>query len=508
MDANRGIVETQLENVRYFTHRDYPPDGNTRTILEKMARVEGVVKPVVALPDLHYKYSYHTPTGVVVLTRDRIIPKFVNANCGMSFVKTPFFADEVDDKKLDTLFDHLRKNITISTRMEPVISRDDLEEIVMKGAEWTFEKFGLDGRDLANFENEGSLFKYDTRSAEKIMSYVPRACRDVGLLSLGVLGYGNHFIELQAVDSVLNGEIAEKFGISENQLCFMIHSDSRAFGQSLIDHYSKKTKRLLGLQQAYKKIHYMALASQRVPRPVKRAFDRLNFYLNRFKSTAYWKMDALNRKADIDFKTMGAGTEEAEGYLASTYAAINFGYANRAYMASVIRDAFNRAFGREDTQVNILHDGNHDALQQERIGGEIYYVHRNGANRALPPECFPDHPVFSRTGQPVLLPSSLGRPSFLCAAAKGCPASYFSTCHGVGRVIDRGEAREKFSADEVFDEARSASMKIYDYGKGKAQEEAPRAFKDVNKVLETLAENEIAEPVARLRPLAVLKGWR
>ncbi|MFA6635560.1 MAG: RtcB family protein [Candidatus Omnitrophota bacterium] len=497
-----------MENVRYFLSDEHKVDPNTSAILEQMAMVTGVVRPIVALPDLHFKYSYHTPTGVAVLSKSTIIPKFVNANCGMTFITTPFFKDDIDEEKLDGVFNYLRKKISVSTRLEPVISKRDLEDIVTKGAEWTFLREGLDPEDLKNFENEGDLFKGSGKSNDEIMSYVPQVCRDVGLLSLGVLGYGNHFIEMQVVNRIADKETAGLFGISEKQVCFMIHSDSRAFGQALIDFYSEKSKKLLGLQQAYKKIHYSVLASEKIPLFAKKGFDRLNFHLNRMKSTVYWKADKFTRKEKSEFGFFEAGSKEAEAYLMSTYCAINYGYANRAYLASLIRDALKEGLNEKDAEIHILHDGNHDSLQKENIDGEEYFAHRNGAARAMPASYYPNHPVFSKTGQPVLLPSSLGRPSFLCAAKKGCRESYYSTCHGAGRSMDRGEAREKFDAESMFSELEAANMKVYDYGKGKAQEESPGSFKNAEHVLKAMSDNDIAQPVAKMKPVAALKGWR
>jgi tRNA-splicing ligase RtcB (3'-phosphate/5'-hydroxy nucleic acid ligase) len=497
-----------IEKVRFITHPDYPIDENTRKILDLMADTEGVLNPVVALPDVHFKYSYHTPTGVVVLAKDRIIPKFVNANCGMSFIVTPFFEDEINEKMLDAVFIYLRDRITVTTRTSPVISQDELKGIVRDGALWSVKKFGMDPNDLANFENNGSLLKDDPRDIEDILSFIPGTCRDVGLFSLGVLGFGNHFIEMQKIDDLVNSDIAARFGIKKGQICFMIHSDSRAFGQSIFDFYSKKAKKLMGLQQLYKRWHYRAVSSSSTPEALKKGLEALNRSLNRLKSVAYWKLDKRSKKKSADFKSIEAASPEGVAYETSTYCAINFGYANRAYMASLIRDALNNASGKSKGGFHVLFDGNHDALQKEKIDGASYYVHRNGANRALPPKYFPGHPIFSRTGQPVLLPSALGVHSFLCAATKGCKDAYYSTCHGTGRLIDRGEARQAFRVDEVLKEVKGKGVKVYDYGRGYTAEEAPAAFKNVDKVLETIIKHDIAEPVARMKPLAALKGWR
>ncbi len=496
------------QRVRLITHDSYPPDARTKRALSGMADVEGVVKPIVALPDIHFKHSYHTPTGVVVMTRDRIIPKFVNANCGMSFIKTPFFERDINNDTLDTIFNHLRNNIAVSARSAPIISSSDLKDIVRRGAEWSIEKYGLSPDDLGSFENNGSLLKDDTRSIDEIMSYIPQACQQMGLLSWGVLGYGNHFVELHVVEEIVNAEIAQQFNISKGQICFMIHGDSRAFGQSIFDFYSGKAKKLFGLQQVYKKLHYKIFSSPHSSPIMKSVLDKLNYYLNRAKSTVYWKMDGWKKNGRASFGGFDAQSEEGVAYLTSTYSAIDYGYANRAYMASIIRDSLKHAFKDDSAEVNILYDGNHDALQKEVVDGVEFYAHRNGASRALPAGYFKDHPVFSQTGQPILLPSSLGSPSFLCAVTKGCKDSYYSSCHGTGRIVDRGQARQLFTAKDIFEDMKSKNVRIYDYGKGNASEEAPGAFKDVEKILESVIKHGIAEPVARLKPLASLKGWR
>jgi tRNA-splicing ligase RtcB len=234
----------------------------------------------------------------------------------------------------------------------------------------------------------------------------------------------------------------------------------------------------------------------------------INKALNRAKSTVYWKADRWNKKENFSYEGIKADSAQGDAYLTSTYCAINFGYANRAYMAALIKRALEKAMRKSRASLNILCDGNHDALQKENIDGKEYYVHRNGACRAYPAHYFKDHPVFSKTGQPVLLPSALGRHSFLCAAKKGCAESYYSTCHGTGRIIDRGMARKVFNAGAVLDEVNKENVRIYDYGKGCISEESPEAFKDVDKILDVIRKNNIAHPVARLRPLADLKGWR
>lgn len=497
------------EGVRLIINENYPLDERTAQALAFMSEAEGVVKPIVALPDVHYKFSYHTPTGVVALTKKSIIPKFVNANCGMSFISTGITEDELEEETIDGIFHYLRDNIAVTTRKAPIIPLSEAKKIIKTGAEWVFKENGnLDPDDLLNFENQGSLFKNDPRPLDDILSCIPGYCLNIAPFSLGVLGYGNHFIELQVVDEIINAELAVKLGVFPKQVCLMVHSDSRAFGQSIFDFYSEKSKKIFGLQQVYKELHYRLFSSPLFPRVTRRFLETINKSLNRAKSVVYWKMEKQLDRASPNFEVIPAESEEGIAYLTATYCAINFGYANRAYLASLAEKALALALGHKATKLRILLDVNHDCLQKEMIEGSEFYVHRNGAVKALPPRYFPGHPIFSQTGQPVILPSCLGMPSFLCAAAKGCPESYFSSSHGTGRLIDRGEARKTFDSQNLFTELKSRKMKIYDYGKGYSSEEAPGAFKDVNRILETIIKHDIAKPVARLKPLAALKGWR
>jgi RNA-splicing ligase RtcB len=259
----------------------------------------------------------------------------------------------------------------------------------------------------------------------------------------------------------------------------MLHGDSRAFGRSISDFYSKKAKKLFGLQQIYKKFHYGIMASEKIPDRVKTVFEKFNYKVNRFKSGLIWKMNIQKANRKYSFPSISKGTEEEKAFKLSAYAAQNFGYANRASMIAVIRDAMKKAFNGDNSDLRILYDGNHDCLQEERVDGVTYLAHRNGASRAGSSREYREHPVFSRTGQPVLLPSSMGNPSFLMAAYDGSKGSFYSAPHGAGRIIDRGEAREKFGKNDVIALVESRGVRVYDYGKGNVSEESPDAVSPV-----------------------------
>jgi len=499
------MADLKTEPINFFTLENEHLDGAILGLLHTIAHTEGVIPPVIVLPDIHQKKSYHIPTGVVIASQDKIFPKFLNPNCGMSFVTTGFTEKDFLPSRIDFVFNILRKFVSADVKDNPVISFGDLKEIIMKGAEWSFSQFALNPRELSNIENNGSVFKKkDSLSIERILEFIPSQCQTMGLLSMGVLGRGNHFVEMQVVEEIINSHIAEKFGIFEKQVCFMIHSDSREFGRSIFDFYSHKAKKIFGLQQIYKKMYYAFLSGTRIPQPVKKLLVSANRFANKIKWSLYENFNIVSREEN--FASIEVDSPEGEAYLYSNYAALNYGYANRIFIAGSIKRALQETFGGS-ADIFLLYDGNHDSLQEEEIDGITYFVHRNGAQRALPPAYFSHHPIFMHTGQPVFLPSSPGNFSYLCAANKGCRKSFYSAPHGTGRIYDRGKARSIFTNAQMEEEMRRRKVRVYDYGNGNKMEEHPASFKDVHSVIEILRKYDIAEPVVKLRPLAVLKGW-
>ncbi len=488
--------------IRMFTNEKTKADEKTIGILKEMSKIKGIEEAIVALPDLHYKASYHTPTGVVVATKKIIIPAFINPNCGMSLILLPVSCSEIDKKKMDMVFAHLQKNISADIKTEPTLSVGDLKKIIKLGAKFSFEKYSLDFKDLKNFEYGGNMLK--EKDFKDVWGSIPKESIDAGLRSFGALGYGNHFLELQKISKIINPQIAGIFGIKKGQLCAMLHSDSRAFGRSIHDFYSKKAKKLFGLHRAYKMLHYKLSSSRIVPGKAKKILEKLNAIARKLNNAAYSKADIL-RKASR-FETINADSEEGKKYANAVQAATNFAFANRAYMVYLVQEAFSKVLGRK-IKARILHDGNHDSLQQEEIDGKVLWMHRNGAAMARPQSYYAKTRLFSKTGQPVIIPSSMGNVSFLCSAKKGCRKAFYSAPHGTGRLIDRPEARKMFTNSLVREEVRKMKVKIYDYDSGNIKEESPSAFKDINEVIKVVKKYKMAEPVAIMKPIGVLKGW-
>jgi tRNA-splicing ligase RtcB len=134
-------------------------------------------------------------------------------------------------------------------------------------------------------------------------------------------------------------------------------------------------------------------------------------------------------------------------------------------------------------------------------------VHRKGATRAFGPGFAELPPEYRPLGQPVLVPGSMGTASWVLLGTEGSMKhSFGSTCHGAGRVMSRRQAKREIWGNDLREELEQSGICVRAGSMPGLAEEAPRAYKDVDAVINVVVEAGIAERVARLRPLAVVKG--
>jgi tRNA-splicing ligase RtcB len=290
-----------------------------------------------------------------------------------------------------------------------------------------------------------------------------------GAAQLGTLGGGNHFIEFQLVDRVLDAPAATRFGVHEGRLVAMIHSGSRGFGHQVAG-------------------DYMKLASSR----------------------------HADEAPSKHLAFLDAGEAEGTRYLGAMFAAANFAFANRQVMSAHVRHALRALYGK-DLAIPLVYDVTHNMVKRERHDGREVWVHRKGATRAFPAERMAGTP-FEDVGQPVLIPGSMGTASYLLLAGREGAETLWSVNHGAGRVLSRSAAagprrgrRRRTGRPtgvislEEFDRAMDGIVLVAESRAG-ALEEAPQAYKDIDEVIEAVVGAGLARVVARMRPKAVLKG--
>jgi tRNA-splicing ligase RtcB len=448
-----------------YASRNLLPDVAADRSLEQVVNVAtlpGIVEASFAMPDVHWGYGF--PIGGVAATDVEdggvVSPGGVgfDISCGVRLLLSPLERDELTPK-LTALMNELERVVPKGVGRGAVwdLAADgELARILTGGAVYAVERGYGTPRDLERCEDGGVLAGADpvTVSDRALLR---------GLHQLGSLGSGNHFLEVQVVDEILDAGAAAAFGLHPGQACVMIHSGSRGLGHQVCTDHVK------GMGPA------MARYSIDVP--------------------------------DRQLTCAPVHSAEGEAYMAAMAAAANYGRANRQLLSVAARRAFARTAGTG--RLDLLYDVSHNLakLETHAVAGRprLLCVHRKGATRALPP----GHPSLpgdlTTVGQPVLVPGSMGTASYVLVGESGGGA-FHSTCHGAGRAMSRTAARKRTSGGTLRRELAAAGIEVRAGSNRGLAEEAPFSYKDVDAVVETVERAGLARRVARLVPIGVVKG--
>ena len=425
-------------------------------------------RKVLATADIHVGFG--VPIGAVLGLDNAIMPPAVgyDINCGMRLLNTPFSRGDINTEKIaadiarDIPLGEGRENLQLDKAgIEAVINQGvaAVPALAQRSGHRAWEAFDPDqfSDDLQRIEENGRL------PADP--GAVPKVAIQKGSNQLGTLGGGNHFIEIQYVQEIFDAALAKIFGIFKDQIVVMIHSGSRRFGYEIADQY----------------MNVAAARPENADRP---------------KMLSY----------------LPTNSGDGKNYIAAMAAAANFGFTNRHIMALLVRRCFNRMFG--PTPLKLIYDVTHNMAKLEKHGDSELWVHRKGATRAFGPQRMAGS-FFAQTGQPIITPGSMGTASFLLVGTGDSAESLCSVNHGAGRVMSRTAARGKsrkgrivtpaLISDEQFNRSMKG-IKLIAGDRSKIKEEAPGAYKDIEEVVRIIVECGWAKPVARMVPLAVLKG--
>ncbi len=448
-----------------FASRELLPDVAGDRSLDQVVNVAtlpGIVGASYAMPDVHWGYGF--PIGGVAATDVEaggvVSPGGVgfDISCGVRLLRSPLDADDLAPS-LPGLMDDLERTVPKGTGRGAVwdlSSDDELAHVLTGGAAYAVERGHGDEHDLEHCEDRGTLAGADPDALSD------RALRR-GMHQLGSLGSGNHFLEVQVVDEVLDPAVATAFGLHLGQVCVMIHSGSRGLGHQV--------------------------CSDQV-RDMETAMVRFGIHV-----------------PDRQLACVPVRSPEGETYLAAMAAAANYGRANRQLLAQAARASFARVAGTE--RLDLLYDVSHNLakLETHTVDGQdrLLCVHRKGATRALPPG-HPDlPPALTAVGQPVLVPGSMGTASYVLVGEPGGEA-FHSSCHGAGRTMSRTAARKRTSGRALRRELAAAGIEVRAGSDRGLTEEAPFSYKDVDAVVATVEHAGLARRVARLVPVGVVKG--
>ena len=435
--------------------------------LVNTAAMPGVVKNVLVMPDAHQGYG--PPIGGVVPTRypDGVIsPGAVgyDINCGVRLMATRLEADEVKDS-IDDLITSLYRSIPSGVGKgggARRVSPKEMDEVLVKGAAWAVKAGYGRPEDLERLEEGGAMDAADP-------SAVSARAKNRGGPQIGTLGSGNHFVEIQRVGEIYHDEAARAFGLFLGQLVVQIHSGSRGLGHQVCSEYVKS------LQGAVQKYNITLPDRQLVCAPL--------------------------------------DSPEGRRYYGAMAAAANYAWANRQAMAGLARRSFEEVLAStvRDFDLYTVYDVCHNIakIEEHEIDGrrQKLCIHRKGATRAFGPG-HPDVPkVYRDVGQPVLVPGDMGTASYvLVGTQEAMEHSFGTTCHGAGRTMSRTAAKKQIHGATLRQELEARGIHVRAGSMAGLAEEAPDAYKDIDAVIEVVHGAGLACKVARLVPLAVMKG--
>jgi tRNA-splicing ligase RtcB len=430
------------------------------------ATLPGIVGYALAMPDIHQGYGF--TIGGVAATRypsGVISPGGVgyDINCGVRLLISELEVEEVKPH-ISTLIGALYRNVPsgVGTRGSIKLSPSQVDQVLAKGAAWAVKQgYGI-REDLERIEERGAMAGAETRA-------VSTRAKERGKNQLGTLGSGNHFLEIEEVVEVYDQEVADVFGLFPGQLAVQIHSGSRGLGHQVCTDYVRS------LQQAVTRYGIKLPDRELVCAPL--------------------------------------DSPEGQDYFAAMAGAANYAWANRQCLTYHTRRTFEEILAGKvkSWELTTVYDIAHNIakIEEYEVDGRRtkLCVHRKGATRAFGPG-HPELPeIYRAVGQPVLVPGDMGTASYILVGTReAMKASFGSTCHGAGRVLSRKAAKKRIRGDELRMELEAQGIQVRAGSMPGLAEEAPAAYKDIERVVDVVHRAGLAHKVAKLRPLAVMKG--
>ncbi len=421
--------------------------------LTNVAMLPGVVGPVLAMPDAHVGYGL--PMGAIGAfdAEEGVISSGCTGfdiNCGINMIRTNLKASDVQDK-MRVLTAELFNKIPcgVGSKGKLRLQRDELDEVLIHGCDWAVRNGYGTKDDLKHTEENGRMASADPAKVSDM-------AKKRGGPQLGTLGAGNHFLEIQRVDKICSESYAQKYKLQPDQVVIMLHCGSRGLGHEVASDYLK--------------IHEKAAQKYDIKLP------------------------------DKQLVCAPVNSEEGQDYYGAMKCAVNYAFTNRLVMTHWVRETFAKVFDKDwkDMDMGTIYALAHNIckLETHEVDNEKrkLYVHRKGATRSFP-------------NTPVLIAGSMGTASYILHGTDTAMVKTFgSTCHGAGRAMSRTKAIHTFEGAEIKAQladkgiiARSTSPKVL-------AEEAPKAYKDIEMVIDTVHDADISKKVARLVPIGVVKG--
>jgi tRNA-splicing ligase RtcB len=411
----------------------------------------------MAMSDVHPGYGFPIG-GVGAFNPDDGVVSMAGVgydiNCGVRTLTTELTINDLNPKKRDImneLFNTVPAGLGKTGKIK--LNIHEIDELLVEGSKWVVDRGYGTEEDLEFTEENGRIEGADP-------SAVSDKAKQRQYKQIGTLGSGNHYLEIQKVDEIYYEEAAKAYGLFNDQIIVSIHCGSRGLGHQIGTDYSRKLVK--------------AAAKYNIPIP------------------------------DKELGCAPINSDEGQQYINAVKAGINCAFSNRQAIAHLTRQAFEKIF---DTPVKMLYDVGHNTCKMEHHQGKDLLVHRKGSTRAFGPGNKEIPSQYQPVGQPVIIGGTMGTHSFILSGTKkGMEDTFGSACHGAGRSMSRKKAKKQWWGKDVVKNLAQKGIIIKAHSLAGVAEEAPGAYKDVDRVVNVMHDAGVVKKVVKMVPLGVIKG--
>jgi RNA-splicing ligase RtcB len=475
-DHHLGDFSLNGREPRIFTSADHEAARHTLEVLGAQLKDADLAAPPVVLPDFYHKHNMEMPSSIAVATLNSIRPTLTSAsvNCGMALIT--FDTGRPSEDQIARFYDRVKIAYPFPPRRRLDLTFDEVLQCAVDGAEFAVDRWNIEPDELLRVEGGGKMNLEGFGGRQRVREEIPWLLLQLSRMRFGTIGKSNHFIEIQQVEEVLDADRAAKLGVQEGQVTLQFHGGGGVLTGAVGALYGSRKggngtlKRIMQLQ---KPLHHLAGAHS-----IAELRDRYSLYFAK------------------DCPPVARDTAEGERLMVSNAAAMNYGFAFRLCAYSALRRMAADIFGSAS---RLIVDSPHNSIYEEEVAGRKAIVHRHNTVRAYPATKMADHPIFSQTGQPVLIPGTNRTCSYLCVGSAGSDHSLSSACHGTGSIIDDFARRGLSESDP---EGRTTLRFSYQHSEPTVVQHLDN--RGVDEGISILVRNDIVKPVARMRPIAVL----